>query len=98
MCAGEIDDTDQIVLSSNDGIAEDNLKTSEEKVTLSESDDSAESDVSLKSSDGDELSSSGDFGELQNLLDGALENSEINGTQLHLYHRYRHYNRRNKYN
>ena len=73
VCAGEMDDamasddTDQIVLSSNDGIAEDNLKTSGEK-----------SDVSLKSSDGDELSSSGEFGELQKLIDDASENSVVN--------------------
>ncbi|MEE1135045.1 MAG: hypothetical protein UHW60_09755, partial [Methanobrevibacter sp.] len=84
VCAGEMDDamasddTDQIVLSSNDGIAEDNLKTGDEKVTLAESDDSAESDVSLKSSEGDVLSSSGNFGELQKLIDDASENSEIN--------------------
>ncbi|MBE6502664.1 MAG: hypothetical protein E7Z79_09545, partial [Methanobrevibacter thaueri] len=82
VCAGEMDDaiasndTDQIELSSNDKISEDNLQTNEEKATLGESDDST--DVSLKSSDGDELSSSGEFGELQKLIDDASDKSTIN--------------------
>ena len=82
VCAGEMDDaiasndTDQIELSSNDKISEDNLQTNEEKATLGESDDST--DVSLKSSDGDELSSSREFGELQKLIDDASDKSTIN--------------------
>ena len=82
VCAGEMDDaiasddTDQIELSSNDKISEDNLQTNEEKATLGESDDST--DVNLKSSDGDELSSSGEFDELQKLIDNASDKSTIN--------------------
>ena len=70
-------DTDQIELSSNDKIIEDNLQKSEENVALGEGDDSA-TDVGLKSSDGDELSSSGEFDELQKLIDNASDKSTIN--------------------